>query len=120
MLDFNIKRSYLKKDHAEVFYQLYLGDVTTEDEYNAETEKDEPVTRFRRTQVVGEEQKIAFTRQDAFDIATQMGATTEADVLASQTLEGIGAGFMSLLDAYLRVQLVETATQMGTTVYQPE
>lgn len=119
MLDFSVKRTHLVKDHADVYYQLYLGAVTTEDEQNGVTGQMEPVTRFRRHTLVGDEQKLTFTRQDAFNIASQMGATEEANILASQTLERISDRFLGLLDTYIRTQLVDTATQMGTTVYQP-
>lgn len=46
-----------REENGEIVYQrvrFYEGAVTTEDEWNGETQQMEPVTRYRRTSLVDE------------------------------------------------------------------
>lgn len=55
MIDFKIVEE--REDAEGVIYQkvrFYEGDITTEDEFNPDTRKIEPVTRYRRTAMIEE------------------------------------------------------------------
>lgn len=114
MVDLKIGRYFVDGDQATLFYHIYRGDVTTEPELDVDTDQLVDVTRYRRTEVLSD-QDITFTRAQAVSMIELLGGDPAG--LRDHTMEQVYDTALPFLTQYLLGELVQFAASIGEQVY---
>lgn len=116
MIDFTIKRVSANGNTVSLEYTVFLGDVTTADEFDPFTETTQSVTRYRRQSVLKRD-SVTFNKAEAIEMLNTLGETAAATLLESITIEEGAAQLLPAVEKYLQYHLQEMAAANNTTVY---
>lgn len=119
MVDYQITQIYFDKDDAEVFFRIFTGDITTEqesvyDENGDESLKD--VTRFRRLNAV-RDLSLSFTRAQVIKYVQNQTRTEEYEMLKSTTMEQRIKYVRYFIKKYVEQRIAQEAASRGLEMY---